>query len=228
MNDIKRAISDSLDWLEHNSRVPLDVADLAVFHGIKTADYFNRVINAWVNDLYNHSVSESEFVDRFADLINQQLTRAWNEGMRANGLDPISEMTAEYSAAMQNAIANEFMYVDKFAADIASGNFSLAQLQARANLWSNRYNDVKNQAIAETAGGKDRMEWVMGATEKHCDTCHRLNGIVAFAKEWEISGFKPQGSMLECGGWNCKCELRPTDKRRSPKALDALLTIGAA
>jgi hypothetical protein len=36
MNDIKRAISDSLDWLEHNSRVPLDVADLAAFQRVSS------------------------------------------------------------------------------------------------------------------------------------------------------------------------------------------------
>lgn len=192
----------------------------------KTLDYFIRVLMDWVNDLFTGEVTEGEFVDRLADLIDQQLTRAFNEGMRANGLDPLLDMTEEYQQALQEIIANEYQYVDAFAHDVATQNGSLAQFQNRAQMWANRYNDVVNQAKLLTADGADRYEWVMGPTEKHCSTCGALDGLVATAKEWEISGFKPQGDMLECGGWQCKCSLQPTDRRRSPKVLDTLLNIG--
>ena len=194
----------------------------------KTLDYFLRVLNTWVNDLYTHEVTEADFVDRLADVIDQQLTRAWNEGMKLNDLDP-SEITEEQAQILQDIIANEYTFVDGFADDIASGKFTLPQLQARAAMWANRYNDVVNRAKLETAELKDKYEWVYGDTD-HCDTCERLNGLVATAKEWSIAGIQPQNppnGRLDCGGWRCKCQLRPTDRRRTPKVLDTLLTIGA-
>ena len=49
--------------------------------GMKTLDYFLRVLNTWVYDLWSGEVDKDEFIDRLADVIDQQLTRAWNEGM---------------------------------------------------------------------------------------------------------------------------------------------------
>jgi hypothetical protein len=222
MNDaVKMSVSYAIDWLTaQNIRVPFVVLDSAVVHGIKTVAYFDRVIMAWVNDLYTHAVTEAEFVDRFAELLDQQLTRAWNEGMRQNGLTP-DDMTEAWSATLQEIIASEYMYVDQFAADIAGGNFTLAQLQSRAGTWSNRYVDVMNRAVTETADGKDRLKWTLGATEEHCATCAALNGIVAWAKEWEALGVHPQqppNNLLDCSGWRCDCSLSPTDQRRTRDA----------
>ena len=213
-NNVAQSVKAAILWL--------DMWDF------KTLDYFLRVLLAWVNDLYNGSTSEAEFVDRLAELIDQQLTRAWNEGMRANGLDPIQDMTEEYQQQLQDIIASEYSYVDQFARDIAAHSGTLPQFQSRAQLWANRYNDVVNQSKLATADGKDRYEWVYGDTD-HCETCASLNGLVATAKEWDISGFKPQSApndMLTCGGWKCQCRLEPTDKRRSPKVLDTLLNLG--
>jgi hypothetical protein len=88
---------------------------------------------------------------------------------------------------------------------------------------------VVNRAKLESADLKDKYEWVFGDAD-HCETCSRLNGLVATAKEWTISGIKPQSppnENLDCKGFNCQCKLVPTTKRRSTKVLDTLLTIGA-
>ena len=224
----KNAIAGALDWLiANNQRLPMTIVDLAVYHGVKTPDFYLRVLYTWVNDLSKGEVTQNEFVDKMAELIDQQLTRAWHEGMRANELTP-NDMDAELQDQLTEIITNEYMYVDQFAADIAGGKYSLAQLQNRAAIWANRYNDVVNQAKLATAGLKDKYEWIYGDTE-HCDTCADLNGLVATAKEWEISGIKPQNppnGNLSCGGWKCQCRLQPTTKRRSTKVLDTLLTIG--
>ena len=203
-NDVARSIKAALMWLEA--------------WDFKTLDYFLRVFNTWVNDLFTGEVTEAEFVDRLADLIDQQLNRAWNEGMRLNGLDPLTAMTPEFQAMLQDIIANEYMYVDQFADDIASGKYTLEQMQARAELWSNRYNDVVNRAALETADDKDKLIWNLGATEAHCTTCSALNGVVLRASEWAALGVHPQSppnGKLECGGWKCDCSLTPTDQRRT-------------
>lgn len=197
--------------------------------GMKTLDYFLRVLNTWVYDLWSGDVTQDEFIDRLADLIDQQLTRAWNEGMRQNGLDPETDMLPEWEQELQDIIANEYAYVDGFAADIVAGRGgSLSPFQARAAMWANRYNDVVNRAKVATAGKGVKMEWVYNPDKEHCDTCSALNGIVAYASEWESLNVRPQSPpnlALSCGGWRCGCKLQVTQKRRSPKAYDTILNI---
>lgn len=213
-NNIASAVKASLLWLEA--------------YDFKTLDFFIRVLMTWVNDLYKGEVTEAEFVDRLADLIDQQLTRAWNEGMRQNGLDPFTDLEPECAAELQDAIANEYIFVDQFAREIIAGRGGgVAEFQRRAGLWGNRYLDVVNRAKLCTADAKDKLIWVFGDAD-HCTTCEALNGIVAYAKEWEqlnVHPQQPKNPLLECGGWNCKCRLQPTNKRRSPKAFDTILNI---
>lgn len=195
---------------------------------IKTLDYFLRVLNAWVYDLWNSEIEKDEFIDRLADLIQQQLTRAWNEGMRANGLE-MSDMTDEWQNELNDIIANEYSFVDKFAADIVAGRGgSVESFRVRAALWANRYTDVVNRAKVMTAGKGVKMEWVYNPNKEHCETCPALNGIVAFASEWDELGVRPQSppnDLLSCGGWGCGCSLKPTDRRRTPKAYTVIMNI---
>jgi hypothetical protein len=50
-----------------------------------------------------------------------------------------------------------------------------------------------------------RYVWRRGSTKEPCSTCLSLDGVIMTASEWRISGYRPQGSSLECGGWNCQC-----------------------
>ena len=66
----------------------------------------------------------------------------------------------------------------------------------------------------------------MGATEEHCATCAALDGLVAYAVDWERSGVKPQNppnGALECGGWRCDCSLVPTKERATNNAFDEIV-----
>jgi hypothetical protein len=208
--------------------------DMERIGALKTYDYFLFALNQSVGDLYNGKITEDDFSGNLADLLEQQLRRAWNEGMRANDLDPATDMTDEWEAIYQEAVLAQYEYIEQFAADIAQGaedGAGSAQFKARAASWANRYNDMVSTSTLETADKKDRLIWEMGATEQHCVTCSSLNGIIAWAEEWEISGFHPQGAqndLLSCGGWKCDCRLSPTDRRRSPNALDRLLDIATA
>jgi hypothetical protein len=99
------------------------------------------------------------------------------------------------------------------------------QFQSRVDMWVNRYEDTKNEAILFYSEKNQRLRWVYGDTQ-HCETCAQLNGIVAFASEWEQAGVQPQSppnDLLTCGGWNCQCILEPTDDRRSPDALTRIM-----
>ena len=196
----------------------------------KTYGHYLRVMSQAVARLYRGEISAGEFIDIMADVIPQQLTRAWNEGMRENGLDPAEEMTPEWRDQLEGIILSEFDYVDNFAAEILAGardEVGVERFTQRAELWANRYNDVVNEAKLATADAKDKYIWVYGDTD-HCSTCESLNGIVATAREWEQSGFHPQSPpnpLLICGGWKCGCSLQSTDKRRTANALEVLMDL---
>ena len=48
----------------------------------------------------------------------------------------------------------------------------------------------------------------------NCRTCLALDGKVKRASFWDTTGVHPQATngTLECNGYNCGCELIPTDE----------------
>jgi hypothetical protein len=207
---------------------------------MKSFDDYKGQIYALVTDLFEGVIIESDFVDGMADIIPGNLTDAWNEGMSENGLDPDEDMLPEWQDQIDAMILSEYDYVDGFAAAIAANAGSpepnLDAVLSRADLWAQRYTDVYNEAKIRTAEKGQRFVWEIGSTEENCWICKALNGIVAFAFEWEEAGFRPQeppndllsmdrGGEKGCGGWRCDCSLTPTNKRRTQKALDRLMNI---
>lgn len=208
------------------------VLALAQIEELKTYDYFLRHINGLVRGVYTGNVG-GEMIDVMANLIQGQLTDAYNQAWKDDGNKlPLPDFLDK---SLTEAIANQYSYVDQFYRDIVDAridNTSIEPLMVRASLWANRYNEATSEAVRLMAlenGGK--LVWKLGETEKHCSTCAALNNKVAYAKEWESSGLKPQNApnkLLECGGWQCDCSLEPTDKRRSAKVLVELWAIAAA
>ncbi len=189
-------------------------------------DYRRRIL-ALVRALYNEDIG-GDFVDSMAALVSRQLTLAYRAGMADAGLFR-DEITEKMQEQLNGFILNEFQYVDGLFRDIIDARIEqsgVEQFNNRADLWANRWKEVMNAArLAVTAEFGGKMIWKLGATEKHCKTCMPLNNKVAFAKEWDQANIKPQGSMLTCGGFRCDCSLDPTDKRRSPKVLDFLMSV---
>ena len=200
----------------HNRLIPPDLLDdLGDIGAIKTVNYYTRVLTKAMRDLYSGKITEYEFVDLHAGYIDRQLRRAWNEGMRANGLDPRKDMTPEWEQIYQNAVADEYQYVDRLAAEIvqakADGRPIDAQIR-RAELWANRYQDVVNRAMVET-GGRILLAWHLGNTEEHCIDCLNYDNQVKTADDWKAlydeTGHRPQSEKLSCHGFRCDCALNP-------------------
>lgn len=187
----------------------------------KTYAFYDRKVKQLTRDLYNGKISQDDMVNEMADLVQNQLERAWREGMRNNGLDPEKDMAPEWDEVLQELIADEYEHVDDFAQAIVDAAASappedpqrnLNGMLSRAELWSNRYNEVVSYCQMLTRPD-DRYKWVYGDTE-HCDTCAALNGVIATGKQWEESGYRPQNppnDKLSCGGWHCQCRLEYTE-----------------
>lgn len=194
------------------------MAHKADYPNLKTEGYYSRVLNHNVLLLYNGEMSEAEFVDDLARLIDEQFRRAWRAGAVDVGIDA-DKITDEDWQPLEERILQEFDYVDAYAKEIATAadqGRDVAQYQARADLWSGRYREVQDEARIHFSKGTGQLfEWIYGDTIEHCEDCSRLNGIVATADDWDASGWQPQSNDLACGGWNCQCRLEPTDKQKT-------------
>jgi hypothetical protein len=180
-----------------------------------------------------HGGADPSFIATFARSIDVELTKAWNEGGKALGIEP-DEMTDRDMKVLAGIIANENKFILGMASDIqaaAAGGMEeeafVSQFGNRVNVWSARYPDVVNQALLYF-GKKEKLVWKLGKRENHCSTCPRLNGIVAFGDEFSRVGYHPQrpkNELLECQGWECACTLSPTKARRTYNALKKLQAI---
>ena len=166
------------------------------------------------------------FVSRMNMTIKFGLQSAFEQGADDVGVSPDEfeqadkDLIASIIDEEKSHVADLLTFLDGLAND---RNAKLSDADYRLNMWANRFQDVLSQARVNF-GGKQRMEWKLGEAEKHCHTgdndkpgigCANLSGIVLFAAEWDKLGIKPQSRQTNCQGYNCTCEIVPTDRRRT-------------
>ena len=96
--------------------------------------------------------------------------------------------------------------------DRFSNGFEKAQ--NRVQLWVNTLYRAETEgkvSAPPVAGIEMKFRWQLGGTEEHCETCLALSGVVMVASDWQKLGLRPQHPDLECGGWNCDCQLIESD-----------------
>ena len=202
------------------------LSERARLFALKAYAFYASSVRDLTKKFYDGRLDYTAFVDSMENLVISQLRIAWFEGMEANGLTE-DDMTTEWAAMLREIIMSEQDHIPDFALAIEKARRAespIAPLMSRADMWGNRYNDVVNQAKVITAEKGQKLEWVYGDTD-HCETCLSLNGIVAYASEWAASPYHPQqppNDYLDCGGWRCKCQLRPTKKRRTKNVAEIL------
>jgi len=229
MNDsLKTAFEYVFAWHMLNEiDIPLELC-LKAAYAFKTLPFFQNAITRLVKALWNGYIG-GEFIETLKNLISGQLRRAYEQAWKDEGSE--GKLPDYLATSAAQVIEQQQGFVEGFYHDIVDAKVEGRKIEpflGRVDMWSNRYNQAYDDALHQITleeGGKE--QWVYGDTE-HCDTCAALNGIVAFAREWEAAGFRPQNApnaMLDCGGWKCQCKRQRTDQRRSPKALEMLMNI---
>jgi hypothetical protein len=200
----------------------------------KTYEFFLSAVQGLVNGVYMGLV-DSDFVFAMDNLISGQLTDAYTRAWMEDG--HVTELPDYLQGPLDAMIAEQQSHVVDFwhaIIDARVDETSIAPLLNRAAMWAGRWVEAFEMAqhlIAVQNGGKE--VWVMDAGKENCTICSRLNGIVAYASEWDALNVHPRNApnpILSkdrggCGGWRCGCSRRATDKRRSPKAFDTILNI---
>lgn len=167
-----------------------------------------------VRGLWSGAINGTQFNSTMRTLINRRLTQAFEQGANECNVTP-SEFTQDEFLVIGRAIQEELTHLSSFSARIRHGRDGpIAPLFSRVEIWASRFNDIRNLGKVTTCKDQ-KLIWKLGATEEHCTTCPRLNGKVKRASQWETSGIRPQNppnGSIQCGGWNCLCELNPTSK----------------
>ena len=188
----------------------------------KTVDYMRRTLWRAVRELHAGEIDEFEMIDIMTSVITEQYNRAWREGARSVNVDP-RDFEQEDFDEIERLIDAEFEFIPDFVQDIVDARDDqkpVDPFRTRVSMWANRYNQIVDAARI-WFGNREKLEWIYGDTD-HCRNCLALNGIVAWAWEWEESGVAPQSSELECGGYHCQCRLVPTTRRRTGNALERI------
>jgi len=178
-------------------------------------DQYRRGLKSAVRGLWSGALTTVQATSAFEAAIERRITQAWNEGAAECDIAP-DELSEAEVLARDEFIENQIEFVPSFLADVAANSKKnkgkLKPLFSRTELWVNQYSSAKQKSEAMACGDEKRI-WVLGRTE-HCRTCLVLNGQVRRLSFWESHVLPRNGpnDKLECHGFNCQCELRPTKK----------------
>lgn len=178
---------------------------------------YARNIRGAVRALWSGVMDFDQFFDLMISTIRLGLRRNWFIGAADCGIQP-GELSPQEKSALEGVIFSEINRIGGFANAIeagskANGGLLRAQL-ARASLWSSRALDVQNRAKVMACADK-KLKWIRGPTSDGCRTCIKMDGKVKRGSYWEGRGPHPQApanGTIECQGWNCLCNLEPTDE----------------
>lgn len=189
----------------------------------ETKANFGKGIRDATRGLWTGHMDTFGFMDAMMASIRRQLALAWYEGAAEVGIRP-DEMTAGELRALENMINGQFAHLGGFADAIMAGskaNKGLLRPQiARGRMWVSRWDEAKRMGRMMAASDAKQL-WVLGPTLAHCSTCLKMENKVKRASQWIAHGVLPKSPVLRCGGFNCKCDLVPTDLPMSKGRLPA-------
>ena len=172
----------------------------------EASEDYARSIRKIAFDLWWGDISFDQATSLMYDTIRLGMHEAWAKGAKECGVVP-----AEYSAeemhelawmvaSQQTAVMNFLFWVEQNSKK-AGGKW--APVQARANVWGNRYAEAQNKARVLSCGNQ-KLQWVLHGrrvTKTSCADCLKYNGRVYRASTWHRYGIRPQSPGLACGGF---------------------------
>lgn len=136
--------------------------------------------------------------------------QAYRDGLSDGGADP-GNLDAKGMAAMRRRVAEwlalQTEFVVSFAAELAAGKVTEAQVGTRADLWSNKSLREIYHAGLEDASESAMYRFELGGSKEHCATCLALNGQAHPMKAYIKAGLLPGSQSLDCKGFHCQCKL---------------------
>ncbi len=180
----------------------------------KSLPDFKRALRANVRRYWNGVTNKGDFVFEFFESVDRGFNRAFNIGVAQCGKKRDDLTDAEVDNITQR-VNDQFSFIQSFADTIVQKKDGGKQADqfAKLNNWFARYGEMVQLGKA-VACADENLEWVLGVAE-HCKSCIKLAGTVKPGSFWNERGILPRvpgATYLECNGFNCQCELKPTSK----------------
>lgn len=163
------------------------------------------------------NVTRVKFSAALRGAITVACRQAYLDGLTDGGVgDGVLE--AEDESILNSHIRAQSPYVTDLGAEMfgADGNrlanYTVAGISQKAALWFSNSVYPAYELGRFSADANGLYEWVLGAAEKHCDSCPQLAGQKHRLKHWHSRGLIPKAGILPCNG-GCKCSLVRTTGR---------------
>lgn len=154
-------------------------------------------------------------------LIRRWGTQAFRDGLVDGGYDPGDDpLEAEDQADVERFLIVQSEYVTQFGDVLFGGGISDGVATYKAGMWFHKSIMPLYQMGRLSADKNQLVEWLIGRTEEHCDTCLAANGQRHRWREWLRRGLRPQGDLLMCKGFNCDCKFVPATGRAVGRFVD--------
>ena len=206
LETILRAVPDVTAYLKPETRAMIKA--MGDILGINAA-YHDAITQALIDYLEGGSVTapRNDFKRAMVEAFGAAFELGWTDGgaelpFEGEALqwynNRVTEETGNIDGAFQDA--RELRKDSTFDA--------LAWASARADGYTSTVMSVYNAAVMFAKGSR-MLTWHLGNTEKHCETCKRLDGKQHPAYWYIDNNYIPRqpGAGMDCAGYNCDCSL---------------------
>lgn len=187
---------------------------------------YSNAIRGAVRGFWLGIFDYDQFFESMMAAIRLHIPKAWYSGAADCGIMP-ADLSPEERVEIERNVTFEYQFINGFALAIEEGSKAnggrLGSLFARADVWIGRWEGIQSKART-MACADEKLEWVLGPTERPCSSCQKLSGKVKRGSYWDKKGVLPRvrGAVyLICKGFG-SCELLPTDKPLSRGPLPKL------
>lgn len=165
----------------------------------RSFDASRGVVNNYAASVVGGQISPSDWNTRMREEIKGEYIRQYLLGRGGRG-----SMTDEDFGSIGGMLADQYRYLDSFAAEVAAGNLSEAQIAARARMYVNSAREAYERGhYRAVSGTHDEVRWMLGDSE-HCSDCEDL-AAVGWQSMDALSTY-PGAGATACLT-NCKCSL---------------------
>jgi len=166
-------------------------------------------------DFLNSSSQVTTYSRPMAAAVSKAYIESLDTGyVDGGGSLPIDQDTADWA---RSELGAQLSYVDSLFGTLKQlrkeGDVdSMHEAYLIAQRWASALDGFYNAAKMAGAGNK-MLTWNIGSTEKHCNTCLKLDGQRHRASWFSAKGYFPRkpGSATDCGGYHCDCSLSTDD-----------------
>jgi hypothetical protein len=181
-------------------------------YGSTSSDFQTRFVDI-VTRAVQGRLRRNQAENLMLGLLNSSGIKAFQDGLIEGGV--AGDLDDDDLMRVQDWLSDTIDYLDPFITSAFDGTLPEAQVDGRAQMWTN-----KSLGQMHTAGrlsaDKNGMYLFTGKDGKeNCTTCKRLKGQVHRFKDWERKKLIPglNTDTFDCGGWRCEHRLvRTTGK----------------